>query len=486
MKLVTRVSAFFLAALALALIGYSAVIYYLISNYLYRQFDADLHGALDLIAASVEVEQDDAKWQPGEHGIDLSQPMFNEVSWIVANETGQMIDRSPHVDRKNPKFQAILEYSRHQHPSAATAREIGDWRILQRELSAPNPKPITLREPHEFTSVRITVGRSLDELRPSLRRLAWLVTALPAVVWLVAAAIGRWFVGKALQPVRFMAERAASTTQADFSLRLPVDTSGDELAELGAAFNHLLDRLQSAFNRQQRFTGDAAHQLRTPLAVLLGQIGVARRRPRTTEEYQQTLALLEKQTAELSQIVESLLFLARSEEGAAPPNLESVELDVWLADYLDRWEAHPRRADLTARFNSNVTVKITPALLTQALDNLLNNAFVYSKAGTPVTLTAERGESRAVIHVQDRGLGISDVDQETIFEPFIRAAEARQLGIAGTGLGLAIVAQIARALGGEAQCTSKVGEGSTFSLELPVESPSFSGEKQSVLTNQPI
>src|SRR5262249_2646752 len=75
MKLVTRVSAFFLAALAIALIGYSAVIYYLISSYLYRQFDANLHGALDLLAASVEVEQDDAKWQPGEHGIDLSQPV---------------------------------------------------------------------------------------------------------------------------------------------------------------------------------------------------------------------------------------------------------------------------------------------------------------------------------------------------------------------------------------------------------------------------
>lgn len=484
MKLVTRVSAFFLAALAIALVGYSAVIYYLISNYLYRQFDADLHGALDLIAASVEVEQDDAKWQPGEHGIDLSQPVFKEVSWIVANETGQMIDRSPHVDRKNPKFQAILEYSRQKHTNTVAAVDIGDWRILQRELSAPNPKPITLREPHEFTSVRITVGRSLDELRPSLNRLAWVVSLLPAVLWLIAAAVGRWFVGKALLPVSAMAERARSTTQADFSVRLPVDETGDELAELGASFNHLLDRLQNAFKRQQRFTGDAAHQLRTPLAVLLGQIGVARRRPRSPEEYQQTLALLEKQTLELSQVVESLLFLARSEEGASPPNQEVVELDDWLSAYLERWDSHPRRADLTADFNSGVNVKITPALFTQALDNLLNNAFAYSKAETPVKLVAQREGSRVVVSVQDHGMGISAADQATIFEPFIRAAEARQMGIAGTGLGLAIVAQIARVLGGEAQCESKLGEGSTFSLFLPYESVSFPREETAIVADR--
>lgn len=483
MKLVNRVSAFFLAALALALIGYSLVVYYVISSYLYRQFDADLHGALDLLAASVEVEQDDAKWHPAEHGINLSQPVFDEVYWIVANESGQMVDRSPRVDRKNPKFKSILEYSRQPHFPTAAAIEVADWRILQRELSAPNPKPVTLREPHEFMSVRITVGRSLDELKPSLHRLTWLVCTLPAVVWLLAAAAGRWFVGHALLPVRQMAARAASTTKADFSLRLPVDSSGDELAELGESFNSLLDQLQNAFKRQQRFTGDAAHQLRTPLTVLLGQIGVARRRPRTTEEYQQTLALLENQTVELSQVVESLLFLARSEDGSSPPNLESIVLDDWLPNYLKRWDDHPRRSDLTGNFNCGATVRISPTLFSQALDNLLSNAFAYSKAGTPVIVAAVRDGTRAVVSVQDQGMGIAQADQTTIFEPFYRATEARQSGITGTGLGLAIVAQIVRALGGDVRCESRPGEGSKFSLFLPVEPDLFPTENVAVAGN---
>lgn len=468
MKLVNRVSTFFLGALAAALVGYSAVIYYLISNYLHRQFDADLHGALDLLAASVEVEPDDAKWHPAEHGIDLSQPAFDEVSWIVCNETGQMVDRSPRVDRKNQSFAPLLEYSSQEHSSRSQPTEVKGWRLLQRELAAPRPKPITLREPHEFSSVRITVGRPLAELNLPLGRLAVLVTTLPAAVWLLAAGIGRWLVGHALLPVRAMADRAHSTTKADFSLRLPVDASGDELSELGEAFNHLLDQLQEAFNRQRRFTGDAAHQLRTPLTVLLGQIDVARRRPRSTAEYQETLDLLAKQTTELAQVVETLLFLARAEDGTSPPNMEPIEIDNWLEAYLTRWEDNPRHNDLTASMNSHALVMATPALLSQVLDNLILNAFNYSDPGTDVSVNTGRFDSHVQISVKDRGIGISAEDRRAIFEPFFRSSIARKNGTAGTGLGLAIAARIADVLGGKVTCESSPGQGSEFSLQLPV------------------
>lgn len=471
MTLVNRVSAFFLAALAAALIGYSALMYVLISDYLYRQFDADLHSALDLLAASVEVEPDDAKWHPTEHGIDLSQPVFDEVSWVVSNETGQVVDRSARVDRKNQAYNAILAYAAQSHPPTDEAVDRAGWRILQRELSAPKPKPITLREPHEYTTVRITVGRPLDELKPSLSRLTALVTTVPALVWLVAAIAGRWFVGHALLPVKAMAARAQSTSQADFSLRLPVDSSGDELSDLGASFNHLLDQLQTAFDRQKRFTADAAHQLRTPLTVLLGQIDVARRKPRTTEDYQKTLDLLATQTTELAQIIESLLYLARAEEGAAPPNMQLVEIDSWLNDIMKRWAENVRGDDISSEFQSQSSVNISEPLMSQLLDNLIANAVKYSSPGSPIRVTAKTSGDSVEIAVSDRGVGIKPEEQGAIFTAFYRSTAARQAGIAGTGLGLALVAQIARAHGGEVRCESVLGQGSKFTVTLPACKP---------------
>jgi heavy metal sensor kinase len=467
MKLVNRVSAFFLTALALALVSYSAVFYFLVRDYLYQQFDADLHSSLEILSASVEVEPDDAKWHPAEHGIDLSQDILNDVIWIVCDERDQVVDRSRNVRSADDAFAAITRYARSAQPENVYPVELGQFRVLQRELAAPAPKPLGEREPHEFARLRITVARSRADLTAAMNRLAILVCILPGAVWLAAAAIGRWFVRRALEPVREMAQRARSMMKPDFGLRLPTGDSHDELSELAAAFNQLLDQLQAAFDRQRRFSGDAAHQLRNPLAVLQGQLDVARRRPRPTEEYQQTLAVLSDQAAELGQVVESLLFLARPEEETAPPRHEVVQLSDWLPHYAQRWAEHARRGDLCLEADYDARVSVSPALLSQLLDNLVSNAFKYSQIGTNVTIRARRQRERVTVSVADRGIGISPEDRHAIFEPFFRSAQARQMGIAGTGLGLSVAARIAAAMGGELRCDGAPDQGSAFTLSLP-------------------
>src|SRR5205823_3481660 len=128
--------------------------------------------------------------------------------------------------------------------------------------------------------------------------------------------------------------------------RLPVATAGDELTELGTAFNDLLARLQTSFAQQRQFTGDASHQLRTPLTAVLGQIEVALRRDRSAEEYRQVLATVHGQAGQLRRIVESLLFLARADAESRLPDLEILEASAWLAEHVTAWEAQPRYADL--------------------------------------------------------------------------------------------------------------------------------------------
>jgi signal transduction histidine kinase len=300
-----------------------------------------------------------------------------------------------------------------------------------------------------------------------------LVSALPLGAWLIAAAAGHWFCRRALQPVLDMSQRARSMTGADFHSRLPVSDTQDELAELAVAFNTLLDRQHRAFEQQQRFTGDAAHELRTPLTVLLGQIEVSLRRPRSAEQYVATLGLLHDQTVQLQKIVESLLFLARAEEDAVLPDCETIALDQWLAVYMHRFAEHPRRADigLSGDDHGACQIRVSTALLARLLDNLIENALKYSVPGSRVDVIMASNHAEAVVTVEDQGRGIASEDLAAIFQPFFRSHAARSAGIAGAGLGLAIAARIATACGGRLDCTSELGRGSRFTLRLPLAVP---------------
>jgi two-component system, OmpR family, sensor kinase len=254
---------------------------------------------------------------------------------------------------------------------------------------------------------------------------------------------------------------------ADLHQRLPGPAHADEVGELNRAFNELLDRLQEAFERQRRFTGDASHQLRTPLAAMLGQVDVALRRERPGEEYRRVLTLVQDQTDHLRRIVEALLFLARADAEAELSSLETVNLADWLPAHLKSWAEHPRAGDLRVECPDAALVRAQPLLLGQLLDNLLDNAFKYSEPGTPVTVTARREPDGITLTVRDEGPGIGPNDLPHVFDAFYRSAEARRLGRAGVGLGLAMAQRIAAAFGGTLSAASELGKGSSFTLRLP-------------------
>lgn len=207
--------------------------------------------------------------------------------------------------------------------------------------------------------------------------------------------------------------------------------------------------------------------------MLLGQIDVSLRKPRSADEYRETLELLRNEAGELKQILESLLFLARAEEDALPPDATTLRLAEWLPTYLQRWDEHPRRQDLRVEVQSEADITASSPLLNQLLDNLVGNALKYSDAGTPVVVRLSReaadGDrlSRVRLAVIDHGNGIAPKDVASIFEPFFRSKHARTSGVAGAGLGLAIAQRIAASMQGELACESSVGQGTTFTLLLP-------------------
>jgi two-component system, OmpR family, sensor kinase len=232
--------------------------------------------------------------------------------------------------------------------------------------------------------------------------------------------------------------------------------------------------LQESFERQRRFTGEASHQLRTPLAGILGQIEVALRRERPIEEYQRVLATVHQRGSHLNQIVESLLFLSRANADAALASLENLCLNSWLPERIESWSDHQRAGDIVLCVNAtqDCCVRAQPALLGELLDILIDNACKYSPPGSPVEIALD-GDAEAVrIEIQDRGCGISTNDVPHLFTPFFRAEESRRRGIEGTGLGLSIARRLARVFQGELTVDSHPSRGSLFVLRLPAAQPS--------------
>lgn len=272
-------------------------------------------------------------------------------------------------------------------------------------------------------------------------------------------------------PITQMAQATKAIHSEQLDQRLPVPASRDELYELSQSFNSLLDRLQVSFERQKRFTGDASHQLRTPMAAILGNVEVTLRRERSVAEYQQTLQLVEARAQHVNRIIEALLFLSRADAEVQMSNDEQVELSQWLSNHLEDWSAHQRFGDL--HFNStsgSLEVLTHSALLGELLAILVDNACRYSEAGTPIEITLRRVNEHAELTIQDHGMGIARDDVEKIFEPFYRSNQSSREHRQGVGLGLSIAKRIAHALRLSLTVNSTLGHGTTFVVRFESQS----------------
>jgi heavy metal sensor kinase len=322
----------------------------------------------------------------------------------------------------------------------------------------------------------VQVGMPEASVDSAVDRLGILLAALVPVALLMAGAGGLFLAGRALEPIDRITRTAASIGGDDLARRLPervVRTPG-ELGRLAATFNHMLDRLEEAFQRQRQFTADASHELRAPLTLLLGQVDVALQQPRSDREYNQALRGLREDVLRLRQLVDALLALARADARQnmlAPEPLDLGELTQEIADALAP-VAEERGIHLEARYMPGIIVRGDQARLMQLLLNLVENALNHTPTGGTVIVAAERaGNPRmAIASVRDTGCGIGARHLPHVFERFYRVDTARTAG--GAGLGLAICTWIAEAHGGHIEVQSEVGVGSTFTVWLPALVPS--------------
>ena len=431
---------------------------------------------MNTLVAAAEIGPAGVEWEPEERRLTFShRTVERSFFWEIVDAAGHRLDGSsptfsPTVTGDSaailtlrPGLRSFVE------PSGTT------WRIADR-LIRPEPtaaKPLTLGSEdngHIHPVLWIRAGLSLDEVQATLRNLAGGLAVISGAVFLVTLAVSYALCRRAMRPVTEMANAAHAIQGADLGERLPTPQSGDELEELGQAFNSLLGRLSESYIRQKAFTGDASHQLRTPVAAMQGQIDLCLKKDRPPEEYRRVLGLLQKKTRHLRQIIESLLFLARADGDVPQASVEPIDLAIWLPTHIESWHDAHAGSDihLSLEHTSPIWVRAQPVLLGELLNNLLENAVKYSDHGAPITAELARDGMFARIVVEDHGIGMNEEDVEHVFEPFFRGRTARDGGTSGLGLGLAVAARLAKVFDGRIDVRTKLGQGSQFVVRLPI------------------
>jgi signal transduction histidine kinase len=309
------------------------------------------------------------------------------------------------------------------------------------------------------------VAASLRPRAVALQELLVQLLLAGAAALVFAAIAGYSIAAAALRPVEEMSRRAAAISLQGGDKRLPVSSSGDEIAKLGSRLNEMLERLETAFAHERRFLADASHELQTPLAILRAELEIALRRPRSRDELEEVVRSAQEEANRLSRLAEDLLVVARADQGALPVSLSTIQADDLLASVAERFDRRARDAgrSIVTDAAPNLELLCDPIRIGQALDNLIDNSLRYG-AGT-ITLAANRRASVVELHVRDDGGGFPAAFLPRAFERFSRPHEARS-GL-GSGLGLAIVQAIARAHGGEATAANRREGGSDVWLALP-------------------
>jgi len=295
---------------------------------------------------------------------------------------------------------------------------------------------------------------------------------------LLTAGISALYVGRSLAPIKELTRHAALmakrvTNRQGFWTPLPVRSPHDELGRLAVTFNHLLKSVDSAVLQLRQFVTDASHELRTPLAVLHGETELLLSRPRSTEEYRQTLCVFDDEFKKLTRIVEGLFTLSMADAG----QLHLIREPLYINEVLEEAcalvtsRARSRGISIVRDLNQEIACTGDEAFLHQLFLIFLDNAIKYSPDGTRIRVTLECHDSMIRARFQDQGIGIANEYLPLIFNRFYRAAPLNSGEAHSGGLGLAIAQAIAIAHGGTIDCESTVGVGSTFTVILPITHP---------------
>jgi heavy metal sensor kinase len=331
--------------------------------------------------------------------------------------------------------------------------------------------------PMRVVSQRMVVGGAvltvhivepLHDVMESLREYGTYLAVLLPIALLLTTTAGYWMSRRALAPVEQIRREAEGIDPGDLATRLHVPRTDDEMARLASTLNAMLGRIEAGFRSIERFTADASHELRAPLAVIMTAGEVSLRRERTREELAEVLRKIVREARHMSRLIENLLDLARGDARQRHTEFVAVDLTDMLRDLGAEMSAAASAKGITLAVElDDVSVLGEGTELRRLFVILLDNAIKYTEAGS-IRLALEATGAEATVRVQDTGIGIEQDALPHVFDRFWRADKVRSRAEGGAGLGLSLASQIVERHAGIIQVDSTLGQGSTFTVRLKV------------------
>jgi two-component system, OmpR family, sensor kinase len=518
------------AILAMVLVVFGWVVFYFMQVTTYQQIDAGLDRMADLVRAGLRPRRsrppaDVARAEPGPAREAIAgrgdkktskntpggpataesrtsdrpgpgPPPGERGPWVLPGGPIEVGGVPVFVGRRGPRPEMRLElnedFARFFEDELGTTAYfvvfLSDGHVLTSSTSANEvPLPELHHEPHAapLRLVRqrgtsreiihqgrrdsyVLVGRSIETDLASLHEKGWLLAGVGLAVLAAGLIGGFWFTRSAIKPIEAISAAAAEISLSNLSRRIDVSGTETELTGLARTLNQMIDRLESAFSQQVRFTADASHELRTPLAVILSHAELALDKSRPASELRETIETCRRSALRMKYVVESLLTLARFDSGELTLERRAIDLSRTAGDCagLIRPLAEKRHIALELDLESAGLVA-DPDRMSQVVTNLLTNAIRYNHDNGRVMVTTRSSKSDVVLSISDTGIGIGPEHLPHIFERFYRVDKARSRKDGGIGLGLAICKSIVEAHGGQIAVTSSPEAGTQFEVRLP-------------------
>ena len=377
----------------------------------------------------------------------------NNFYFIIQLRDGREIARSTNVPNQVSEDERFSVWHDKQAPTPGSWEGMVNGNMRERVELLPSGEAILL-------------GCSFAQELKEIHRTALKLVGVGGIILFFGLAGGWWLVGRAIKPIEDISATAVKISAGDLSQRINVAEAESELGQLASVLNSTFARLEAAFAQQQQFTSDAAHELRTPVSVMLTQTQTALNRERSTTEYRATIAACLRSTQRMRRLIESLLELARLDAGQE--RMKQLKFDL-CGTALDCIESIRPLAEARG---VKIHVGLPPLecvgdaeRLAQVITNLLTNAIQYNKENGEVRVATQAQNGTVILTVSDTGQGIPAEHLPHVFERFYRADWSRSSG--QTGLGLAISKAIVEAHGGTIEVSSKSNVGTTFTVRLP-------------------